>query len=187
MPPASGANQGRLGIWCWGCGGWGQRGIGRFGCHESRKSQSLQTDLMVLLRLAVKGPWCGTVQWELQPAAPQQGSVILYTSAAAHYYYLVCLWLSFIPSLPPALWKANNYTTLRALYKHRALVNESYLFVLKFLSYSYSYLSAIWYKNCLLSWNTKCSFTTGVVLSLDLKSHNKTLILKQHQSAADVL
>lgn len=170
-----------LGVW----GAGGQRGIGRFGCHERRKSQSLQTDLMVLLRLAVKGPSCGTVQWELQPAAPQQGSVILYASAAAHCYYLVCLWLSFIPSLPPALWKANNYNTLRALYKHGALVNESYLFILKFLSYSY--LSAIWYKNRLLSWNIECSFATGVVLSLDLKSHNKTLILKQHQSAADVL
>lgn len=31
----------------------GEKAIGRFGCHESRKSQSLQTDLMDFLWLAV--------------------------------------------------------------------------------------------------------------------------------------
>lgn len=55
-------------------------------------------------------------------------------NSAAHYYYLVYLWLSFIPSLPLALRKANNYNTLKVLYKHRALKNQSYLFALQLLS-----------------------------------------------------
>lgn len=108
-------------------------GIGRFGCHESRKSQSLQTDLMDFLRLAVKGRMAYNTR---APAATeafqqrnsglqqQQRAVLLsmpLCNSAAHYYYLVYLWLSFIPSLPRALWKANNYNTLKELYKHRAL------------------------------------------------------------------
>ena len=119
----------------------GGGGVGRFGCHESKKSQSLWTDLMDFFWLAV---W-GWATWGLQKpfsggarVCSNISEVMLFSgplcNSAARYYYLVYLWLSFIPSLPQALWKANNYNTFKVLYKHRALKNESYLFALQLLS-----------------------------------------------------
>ena len=108
-------------------------------------------------------------------------------NSAAHYYYLVYLWPSFIPSLPLALWKANNYNTLKYCINTEHLkMNHTYLHF-SFLACNYFYQSAMWYKSHLLSWHIKSSLIAGVFLFLVYKSRDSILISKQHQSAVDVL
>lgn len=105
---------------------------------KMEKSQCLQTDLMdspwfwerTLYHTRVSAGREAFQQWNISRPV----LAVLPCTSPEHYYYLVYLWLSFIPSMPLAPWKANNYNTLKVLYKHRALKNESYLFVLQLLS-----------------------------------------------------
>lgn len=62
VPPASGSNQGRWQVRYRG----GKEGLAGSAAMRAGKSQSLQTDLMDFLPLAVEGPSCGTAAEERQ-------------------------------------------------------------------------------------------------------------------------
>lgn len=143
------------------------------GCHESRKWQSLQTDLMDFLWVTVKGQ----MPYGTRAPAPAGGSsshsskVMLFSAPLPHTTIIYCTFGSHLSYLcPQPCGKQTIIIHLNYCINTEHLkMNHTYLHF-SFLACNYIYKAAIRYRSCLFSWHIKSSLTAGVFLFLLKKS-----------------